>query len=114
MLLWVCSIDLEQCCLINTVSWGGGAGLAESGGSLVIQTLHPESACGELPYEDGWRAGSWEGFSEDFVDPAPWYFRTVESWVALSGRSGFGAVEVREPGYSQNGLVASLILVSRV
>ena len=54
--------------------------LLKSGGSLVIQTLHPVASCGDESYSDGWRAGSWAGFSEEFSDPAPWYFRTMESW----------------------------------
>ncbi len=48
-------------------------------GYLIIQTLHPIAACGEQPIEDGWREGSWLGFSSDFNNPAPWYFRTLES-----------------------------------
>jgi 2-polyprenyl-3-methyl-5-hydroxy-6-metoxy-1,4-benzoquinol methylase len=69
----------------------------EDPGRLIIQTLHPVAACGEQPYEDGWRAGSWLGFSADFRDPAPWYFRTVESWRAMLKRCGFEILECREP-----------------
>ena len=58
-------------------------------GALIIQTLHPAIAVGDLPYIDGWRQGSWTGFSEDFSDPAPWYFRTIESWIRLLRKSGF-------------------------
>jgi 2-polyprenyl-3-methyl-5-hydroxy-6-metoxy-1,4-benzoquinol methylase len=46
-------------------------------GKLIIQTLHPHVACGDLPYVSGWRNGSWAGFSTDFTDPAPWFFRTL-------------------------------------
>jgi 2-polyprenyl-3-methyl-5-hydroxy-6-metoxy-1,4-benzoquinol methylase len=66
-------------------------------GSLIIQTLHPIAACGEAPYVDGWRAGNWCGFSHQFSNPAPWYFRTIESWVSLLTRSGFEVRECREP-----------------
>jgi 2-polyprenyl-3-methyl-5-hydroxy-6-metoxy-1,4-benzoquinol methylase len=69
----------------------------EGSGRLLIQTLHPVAACGDQPYEDGWRAGSWLGFSGDFRDPAPWYFRTVESWRAMLQRCGFKILECREP-----------------
>src|ERR1019366_6456434 len=31
-------------------------------GALIIQTLHPETATGDLPYRDGWRRGGWTGF----------------------------------------------------
>lgn len=66
-------------------------------GFLIIQTLHPVAACGERPYEDGWREGSWLGFGSDFSDPAPWYFRTLDSWSAMLKRCGFGILERREP-----------------
>jgi 2-polyprenyl-3-methyl-5-hydroxy-6-metoxy-1,4-benzoquinol methylase len=66
-------------------------------GSFVIQTLHPLTATGDQPYEDGWRQGSWAGFSSDFTDPAPWYFRTMQSWLDLLNRSGFSRIETREP-----------------
>ncbi|HEY2780941.1 MAG TPA: class I SAM-dependent methyltransferase [Steroidobacteraceae bacterium] len=70
--------------------------LAENG-YLVIQTLHPVAACGALPYQDGWREGSWQGFSGAFRTPAPWYFRTLESWRTLLERCGFDILECREP-----------------
>ncbi len=85
--------------------------LLNDGGSLVIQTLHSIAACGELPYRDGWREGSWAGFSDDFRDPAPWYFRTLESWVSTLESSGFGNVEVVEPVFPGTGEPASLILI---
>src|SRR5262249_20752142 len=46
--------------------------LLTSRGALIIQTLHPLVATGEHPYIDGWRSGSWAGFSDAFSDPAPW------------------------------------------
>jgi SAM-dependent methyltransferase len=67
-------------------------------GRLLIQTLHPRSACGDAPYQDGWREGNWQGFGSDFTDPAPWYFRTVESWQRMLCRCGFDLSETREPG----------------
>jgi 2-polyprenyl-3-methyl-5-hydroxy-6-metoxy-1,4-benzoquinol methylase len=66
-------------------------------GYLIIQTLHPVAACGMQPYQDGWREGSWLGFSSDFNHPAPWYFRTLETWTALLQRCGFDIIECREP-----------------
>jgi 2-polyprenyl-3-methyl-5-hydroxy-6-metoxy-1,4-benzoquinol methylase len=66
-------------------------------GHLIIQTLHPIAACGDEPYEDEWRKGSWLGFSSDFNNPAPWYFRTLESWTALLQSCGFDILEFREP-----------------
>lgn len=81
-------------------------------GALVIQTLHPRVTCGELPYEDGWRSGSWAGFSDDFSDPAPWYFRTMESWVKLLIDSGLRLLESREPLHPTSGKPASVIFIA--
>jgi len=88
--------------------------LLTPGGHLVIQTLHPVAACGELPYADGWRPGSWAGFSDDFTDPAPWYFRTMESWDRLLARSGLRLTERREPVNPGTGKPASVVFMARV
>lgn len=85
--------------------------LAKDGG-LVIQTLHPVVASGELPYEDGWRHGSWAGFSDDFSDPAPWYFRTLENWKSLLRDTGFKLLEMREPIHPGTGKPASVIFIA--
>ncbi len=81
-------------------------------GALIVQTLHPVVAGGDQPYVDGWRRGSWAGFSDDFTDPAPWYFRTIESWVSLIIAGGMNLVELREPLHPASGKPASLILVA--
>jgi len=83
-------------------------------GHLVVQTLHPAAARGELPYVDGWRPGSWAGFGPEFTDPAPWYFRTLGRWVALLLESGFVVRELREPMHPLTGNPASLLLVAEV
>jgi 2-polyprenyl-3-methyl-5-hydroxy-6-metoxy-1,4-benzoquinol methylase len=88
--------------------------LLASGGALVVQTMHPLIACGELPYVDGWRAGSWSGFSDDFTDPAPWYFRTLERWVALITSANLRLVEMREPLHPITERPASVIFVAEV
>ena len=82
------------------------------GGVLIIQTLHPVVATGEQPYIDGWRAGSWAGFSTAFSDPAPWYFRTIASWIRLIVASGLRVAEMREPINPKTGRPASLILIA--
>ncbi len=87
--------------------------LLASRGHLIVQTLHPATAGGGLPYVDGWRPGSWAGFGPDFTDPAPWYFRTIESWVSLLARSGFVLRELREPVHPTTGNPASLLLVAQ-
>lgn len=84
------------------------------GGALVVQTLHPPTACGEAPYVDGWREGSWAGIPGAFADAAPWYFRTLDSWQALLARSGFAAVETRVPRHPATGQPASALFVARL
>ncbi|HUQ80067.1 MAG TPA: class I SAM-dependent methyltransferase [Gemmatimonadaceae bacterium] len=86
--------------------------LLDPGGALIIQTLHPVMAMGDQPYKDGWRAGSWAGFSSDFSDPAPWYFRTLETWIELIASSGLRIVEMREPLHPTSNKPASVIFVA--
>jgi len=83
--------------------------LLKPAGVFMIQTLHPVVACGDLPYVDGWREGSWSGFGDEFVEPAPWYFRTLDSWAALFSASGFQLAGMREPIYPDTGQPASVI-----
>lgn len=86
--------------------------LLAPGGALVIQTLHPLVACGPAPYVDGWRDGSWDGFGPAFTDPAPWYFRTVATWVALLRDAGLDLARLLEPLHPETGRPASLLLVA--
>jgi 2-polyprenyl-3-methyl-5-hydroxy-6-metoxy-1,4-benzoquinol methylase len=83
-------------------------------GSFIVQTLHPLIACGALPYRDGWRDGSWAGIEGAFADPAPWYFRTIESWTRLFAESGFRSTEMREPVHPQTQKPASIIFIARL
>lgn len=85
--------------------------LLSAHGTFVIQTLHPMMACGDLPYQDGWREGSWAGFSADFANPAPWYFRTLESWMKLFVENGFRRCEIREPLHPKTHKPASVIIL---
>ena len=84
------------------------------GGKLVVQTVHPVMACGDAPYADGWRAGSWAGFSDDFQDAPPWYFRTISSWIALFETHCLRVLEMREPLHPRTGKPVSLILVGEL
>lgn len=85
--------------------------LLNSRGSFIIQTLHPVIACGNHPYRNGWREGSWAGFSADFTDPAPWYFRTVERWIQLLVANGLRLREIREPLHPTTQQPASIIFI---
>jgi 2-polyprenyl-3-methyl-5-hydroxy-6-metoxy-1,4-benzoquinol methylase len=87
-------------------------GLLTPRGALVIQTLHPIVACGDQPYRDGWREGSWQGFDASFTDPAPWYFRTLGSWVALFARHRLRLIEMLEPLHPGNQLPVSVIFIT--
>jgi 2-polyprenyl-3-methyl-5-hydroxy-6-metoxy-1,4-benzoquinol methylase len=92
---------------------GAMGGYLGAAGYLIVQTLHPVAACGDNRYQDGWRPGNWLGFSTEFRDPAPWYFRTVESWISLLRRSGFELIECREPTPPDGVVPASVIFVGK-
>lgn len=91
---------------------GAMPGVLNPRGRLLIQTLHPPQACGEAPYLDGWRDGSWAGCDAAFGEPAPWYFRTIGGWVALLERSGLRLRELAEPVHPVSGRPVSLLLVA--
>lgn len=82
-------------------------------GHLIVQTLHPVAACGEHPYRDGWRDGSWSGFGAEFSDPAPWYFRTLESWLSMLRRNGLELLECREPTAPNSSAPAAVIFICK-
>jgi 2-polyprenyl-3-methyl-5-hydroxy-6-metoxy-1,4-benzoquinol methylase len=90
------------------------ASLLKARGAFIIQTLHPIVACGDAPYRDGWREGSWAGFSSDFSDPAPWYFRTLASWLELFRRHRLRLLQLREPLDPRSQRPASVIFVASV
>lgn len=80
-------------------------------GALLIQTVHPWTARGEAAYRDGWRKETFAGFGPAFPEPMPWYFRTLESWMALLTGSGYRIEELREPVHPDTGVPLSLLLV---
>ncbi len=80
-------------------------------GAFIIQTLHPTISCGDLAYVDGWRSSSWAGFSDDFTDPAPWYFRTLATWIKLYRTNRFTLVDIHEPLDPNTGKPAAVIFV---
>jgi 2-polyprenyl-3-methyl-5-hydroxy-6-metoxy-1,4-benzoquinol methylase len=88
--------------------------LLNPGGALIIQTLHPVSGCGDAPYVDGWREGSWVGIEGDFAAPAPWFFRTLQGWVDLIRRSGLVIERLVEPLHPNTGKPASIIFACAV
>lgn len=109
----VCNFSLLGKESVETI-FAAVASLLNSGGAFIIQTLHPVEACGEAPYRDGWREGSWAGFSGDFTDPAPWYFRTLESWLELFRRYGLTLLQLHEPLDPRSQRPASVIFIAGV
>ncbi|MEP9317826.1 methyltransferase domain-containing protein [Pseudomonas sp. LABIM340] len=80
------------------------------GGRLLIQTVHPWTACGDEPYADGWRLETFAVFGGEFRSPMPWFFRTLESWLALLSASGWRLRQLREPRHPDTGQPCSLLL----
>lgn len=87
--------------------------LLEEDGRLIVQTVHPHMACGETAYADGWRVEAWTGFGTAFPASAPWYFRTLASWIALFRTTGWQLREMREPLHPQTGWPASAIFIAQ-
>ncbi|WP_248851917.1 class I SAM-dependent methyltransferase [Thiomicrospira microaerophila] len=56
--------------------------LLTENGRILIQTLHVADET------TGWQAGSWQGFSERFTDPAPWYKRNHQAWLQTFEQAG--------------------------
>jgi len=88
--------------------------LLTPGGHFISQMLHPPEASGSLPCQDGWRQGSWDGFNQRFVNAAPWYFRTLESWRALFAACGLRLVSEHWPEHPGTGRPASVVFVAVV
>jgi len=72
-------------------------GLVKADGVLVIQTVHPWTACGDAPYADGWRIETFDSFGGDFQASMPWYSRTFASWRRTISASGFDVEQCEEP-----------------
>lgn len=113
------SVDAVVCnfALLGDESVAGLFGVVRSllkpHGAFLVQTLHPLTTRGDHPYQDGWRQGSWAGFSADFSDAAPWYFRTLESWIRLFAKHGLRLLELREPLHPQTQKPASVIFMAQ-
>jgi 2-polyprenyl-3-methyl-5-hydroxy-6-metoxy-1,4-benzoquinol methylase len=88
------------------------ARMLNRGGAFIVQTVHPEFACGTSPYQDGWREGSWDGFSSDFKDPAPWYFRTLDTWKHLFYSNKLRLVDTQVPLHPNTKQPASVLFIA--
>jgi 2-polyprenyl-3-methyl-5-hydroxy-6-metoxy-1,4-benzoquinol methylase len=79
-------------------------------GSLIVQTVHPWMACGDAPYVDGWRLETFAAFGGDFVEPMPWFFRTLTSWSQAIAAGGFRIETWEEPMDEATGRPLSLVV----
>ncbi len=84
--------------------------LLAPGGALLIQTVHPWSACGDQPYRSGWRTESFQGFGAAFQEPMPWYFRTLSDWLEQLTRAGLQLLEMHEPVHPETQEPLSLLM----
>lgn len=84
--------------------------LINPGGHLVVQTLDPR---GHEPYEDGWREGSWAGIPGAFADPAPWYFRTLQSWRTLFENNGMNITGESFHGEAEDGPTSVIFVATK-
>lgn len=109
--LMVCNFSLLGEDSVNAV-FEASKTLLKPHGALVIQTLHPIVSCGELPYQEGWREGSWQGFSDEFTNPAPWYFRTFDAWLRLCVEHRLSVSRLIEPVSATTSQPVSLIIVA--
>jgi 2-polyprenyl-3-methyl-5-hydroxy-6-metoxy-1,4-benzoquinol methylase len=82
-------------------------------GALLIQTVHPRSACGDEPYVDGWREETFAAFGADDWAPMPWYFRTIESWRNVIAAAGLHVTACREPLDADSQQPLSVIFLCR-
>ncbi len=85
--------------------------LVTATGYLVVQTLHPDASTHQ---HSGWQEGSWAGFSEEFRQPAPWYFRTLSDWRSLFQRHDVQLIQELSPTLPGAEHPASLILVGQL
>ncbi|WP_339514873.1 class I SAM-dependent methyltransferase [Pseudomonas sp. RL_15y_Pfl2_60] len=82
-------------------------------GYLLIQTLHPWQASASQPYADGWRVEPFSDFAGEFTQPMPWFFRTLQSWLALLAEAGWQLQWLQEPKHPQQIQPASMLLLLR-
>jgi 2-polyprenyl-3-methyl-5-hydroxy-6-metoxy-1,4-benzoquinol methylase len=82
-------------------------------GVMIIQTVHPWVAGGDLPYADGWRLETFDALGGAFPSPMPWYFRTLETWYAQLASAGLEVTRLTEPRQPETMRVLSLVLTCR-
>jgi len=79
-------------------------------GVILIQTVHPWTAAGDQPYVDGWRLETFDAFGGSFPSPMPWYFRTLESWLAEIAAAQLELTRLVETRHPETARPLSLVL----
>jgi 2-polyprenyl-3-methyl-5-hydroxy-6-metoxy-1,4-benzoquinol methylase len=82
-------------------------------GRLIVQTVHPWSAAGDAPYRDGWRVETFDALGGQFPATMPWYFRTIEGWIAEISKAGLIVDRLEEPLHPETARPLSLVLTLR-
>lgn len=82
-------------------------------GNLLIQTVHPWTASSGADYQDGWRIERFDRLGSGFVEPMPWYFRTLQSWIDVLGEAGYVLAALHEPRHPDTDQPLSLLLRAR-
>ncbi|MGQ4647244.1 methyltransferase domain-containing protein [Lyngbya aestuarii] len=88
-----------------------GLHLLEVDGKIIVQTLHPIIAYGDAAYTPGWRETSWQGIADEEFQPAPWYFRTIQSWIEEFHAQNYRLLDLREPCHPATNKPISIIFV---
>ena len=88
-----------------------GLCLLEEHGKIIVQTLHPIIACGDAAYAPGWRETAWQGIGNQTFHPAPWYFRTIESWIEEFQTHNYRLLKLQEPCHPATLKPISIIFV---
>lgn len=88
-----------------------GISLLEEYGKIIVQTLHPIIACGDAAYAPGWRETAWDLIGNEKFHPAPWYFRTIESWIEEFQAQDYRLLKLQEPCHPATLKPISIIFV---
>lgn len=83
------------------------------GGTILVHTVHPWTAMGDGPYQDGWRTETFAAFAHPFPAEMPWYARTLERWIDDVRQAGLAVHALREPCHPDTHRPLSLLLALR-
>lgn len=106
----ICNFSLLGERAASEIAQAGKSLLADKG-KIIIQTLHPLMACGDSPYCNGWRQTSWQGIGLESFHPAPWYFRTIESWICEFHLKNYRLLKLIEPCHPKTKKPASILFI---